>query len=65
MNERIIDIIEDHESLVQCIDHICCSIQNGMEMPNYVPMLHDSLLSDQLCRIIEKLKEVCVCQGVS
>lgn len=54
-NNRIIDIIEDHESIVNCISSIVLSINDGLEPPRHIPLLHDSLVSDWLGVICEEL----------
>lgn len=56
--DRLIDIIEDHESIVQCIDSIVCAMENGTELPNFVPVLNDTVVSDHLSRICEKMREL-------
>lgn len=56
VDDRIIDIIEDHESIVQTLDGIVCAIENKTEFPNYIPVLHDGLVTDLLTKIIVRLK---------
>jgi len=57
VTNRIIEIIEDHESIVQTLDGIVCAIENGTELPNYIPVLHDTLITDHLGTICEHLKK--------
>ena len=57
-SERIIDIVEDHALICSFLDQVSCSIENGVDMPNFVPVLNDSLVSDQLGRIAEELKKM-------
>lgn len=57
MSDRVIDIIEDHESIVQTLDGMVSAIENGLEMPNFIPVLHDTLVTDHLSTICEKLKK--------
>ena len=57
-NKRVIEIIEDHESIVQTLNAIACAIENCTGMPNYIPMLHDTAVSDQLGIICEALSGV-------
>ena len=56
MEDRVINIIEDHESIVQCLDHIVCALENGGRLPNYLPVLHDALVSDLLGKICGALE---------
>lgn len=58
VDDRILDIIEDHESIIQTLDGIVNAIDNGLEVPNFIPVLHDTLITDHLCKICEKLKEM-------
>lgn len=50
---RTIDIIEDHARVCDTIDAICCAIENGTDMPNFIPVCNDLQLSDQLGKIAE------------
>jgi len=54
-SDRLIDIIEDHASVCQFIDCVNAAISNGTDMPNFVPVLHDTLLTDQLGFIAETI----------
>lgn len=51
----MLEIVEDHVRIVDFIDHIVCAIENGTAMPNFVPVLHDLLVTDQLGRIAEAI----------
>lgn len=63
VNDRIINIIEDHACITQFLDQLSCAIENDdTEMPNFVPVLHDTLVTDQLGRIAGKLNK-CVRHG--
>ncbi len=53
--DRLLDIIEDHESITQFLGNLAVSLSDGGKMPNFVPVLHDSLLTDYLSKICEKL----------
>lgn len=55
VNDRILNIIEDHESITQTLDQIVSALENGSPMPNYIPVLHDTLMTDNLSRICEKI----------
>lgn len=50
---RTIDIIEDHARVCDTIDAICCSIENGTDMPNYIPVCNNAMVTDQLGKIAE------------
>lgn len=56
-NDRVINIIEDHESIVQTLDGIVSALENGTPMPNYIPVLHDTLITDHLSTICEHLNK--------
>lgn len=55
VNDRILNIIEDHESITQTLDQIVSALQENKPMPNFIPVLHDTLVTDQLSIICEKL----------
>lgn len=55
IDDRIINIIEDHESIIQTLDGIVCAIENGTDLPNFIPVLHDSVITDHLSKICETL----------
>ncbi len=55
INDRVLNIIEDHESITQTLDQIVSALENDSPMPNYIPVLHDTLMTDHLSRICEKL----------
>ena len=56
--EQVLHIVQDHESIVQFLDVLCCSIENDrVDVPNYVPMLNDGLMSDKLSKLAEFVKE--------
>lgn len=56
-SNRIIDIIEDHESIVQTVDAICCALENNTPMPQYIPVLNNLVVTDQLSKICEALNK--------
>lgn len=61
-SDRMIDIVEDHACITQFLDQVCCALENdGMEMPNFVPVLHDTVVTDQLGIIAGRLKERRAC----
>ncbi|UKK52681.1 hypothetical protein [Prevotella sp. E2-28] len=55
VNERILNIIEDHESITQTLDQIVSALENNTPMPNFIPVLHDTLITDHLSKICEVL----------
>lgn len=57
INDRIINIIEDHESIVQVLDQIYTALKGGKPMPNYIPLLNDAIVTDQLSVICEELNK--------
>ena len=58
VSDRLINIVEDHESIVQTLDAICCALENGTPMPNFIPVLHDTLITDHLGKICENLNKI-------
>lgn len=52
-HDKLIEIVEDHALLTHAIDSICCALENDTEMPNFIPVLHDAMVTDQLGRICE------------
>lgn len=57
INDRVLNIIEDHESITQTLDQIVSALENGSPMPNFVPVLHDTLMTDHLSKICETLNK--------
>ena len=55
VEKNVIDIIEDHTRVTDTIDMICCAIENGTEMPNFIPVCNDTMVSDQLGKIAETI----------
>lgn len=53
VSERMINIIEDHAMIVHAIDSIACAIKNGTAMPNFIPVLNDTVVTDHLSKICE------------
>lgn len=54
---RLIGIVEDHALMCHFIDSLVCSIENGTELPNFIPVLNDVMVSDQLSRIAETIQK--------
>ena len=55
-SNRMVNIIEDHACICHFIDCLCTSIENGTELPNFVPVLNDALVTDQLGKIAEVIQ---------
>lgn len=51
----VVEKLEDHARVCDTIDAICCAIENGTDMPNYIAMCNDAMLSDQLSKICETI----------
>lgn len=59
INDRIVNIVQDHANIVQCLDQITCALENdALDFPNFIPVLHDTLVTDQLGKIIETLRQI-------
>ena len=52
---EVVEIIEDHTRICDTLDSICCAIENGTEMPNFIPVCNDTMVSDQLGKIAETI----------
>ena len=57
-SERLLNTIEDHALMVHTIDSICCALENGTPMPNFIPVMNDAVVTDQLSKIAEALNKV-------
>lgn len=55
VNKPVLEVIQDHTRMADTIDSICCAIENGTEMPNFIPVCNDTLISDQLSKICETI----------
>lgn len=55
VDRQIFETIQDHTRVTDTIDSICCAIENGTEMPNFIPVCNDTILSDQLGKIAETI----------
>ncbi len=53
--DKAIEVIEDHTRITDTLDSICCAIENGTEMPNFIPVCNDTMVSDQLGKIAETI----------
>ena len=59
VDQKILEIIQDHELVTQYIDQLCCSIENPkIGLPNFVPVCHDAVLTDMLTKIIEHIRDL-------
>lgn len=57
-SDRVVNIIEDHESIVQTLSAIVFAIKNKKPMPQFIPILNDTLVTDHLCVICEELNKL-------
>ena len=58
-NEGVLEIIEDHVRVTDYLDQLCCAIENPeVELPNFIPVCNDSLLTDRLTTITEHIKDL-------
>ena len=57
-SNKEIEIIQDHARVCDTIDSICCAIENGTAMPNFIPVCNDTILSDQLSKICETITKL-------
>lgn len=55
IKDDVLEIIQDHTRVTDTIDSICCAIENGTEMPNFIHVCNDTMLSDQLGKICETI----------
>ena len=53
--DKAIEVIDDHTRITDTLDSICCAIENGTEMPNFIPVCNDTMVSDQLGKIAETI----------
>lgn len=51
----VVEKLEDHARVCDTIDAICCALENGTSMPNFIPMCNDGMLTDQLGKIAEHI----------
>jgi len=54
--ESLIGMIEDFARVRDFLDAVCCSIENGTQLPNFIPVCNDALITDELGKICEELK---------
>ena len=52
-DNRMMDILEDYTRVTDTLDFICCGIENGLPMPNFIPVCNDTLLTHYLTKIAE------------
>lgn len=58
-SDKVIEIIEDHVRVTDYLDQLCCAIENPkIELPNFVPVCNDSLVTDRLTTITEHVKKL-------
>lgn len=58
-SKDFIEIVEDHVRVTDYLNQLCCAIENPhVELPNFIPMCNDSLVTDRLTTITEHIKEL-------
>ena len=58
-NKSYIEIIEDHTRVTDYLDQLCCAIENPkVDIPNYIPVCNDGLITDRLTTITEHIKDL-------
>lgn len=59
VDKEILEIIQDHTLTIQFLDQLCCSIENPkVELPNFIPVTNDSMITERLTTITEHIKEL-------
>ena len=59
VDHEILCIIQDHALVTQYLDQLCCACENpAVEVPNFIPVTNESLLTDRLTTITEHIKEL-------
>lgn len=58
VTDKVLKVVQDHTRITDTIDSICCAIENGTEMPNFIPVCNDTMVSDQLGKICETITEL-------
>lgn len=58
MNDRLIAIVQDYALLTEYLNELCCAIHNkNLDLPNFVPVMNDELVSAQLEEITKCIRE--------
>ena len=53
----IIEVIEDYTRMKDWIDGLACAIENDdTDIPNHIPLLNDSLLTDLMSKISDTVR---------
>lgn len=59
VNKEILEIIQDHTRVTDFLDALCCAIENPkVELPNFIPICNDSLVTERLTQIAEHIKDL-------
>lgn len=58
VNDRIVNIIEDHARVCDVLSTISYALEEGSAMPNYLPCLNDAVVTDQLSKICEHFTDL-------
>ena len=56
LTEKIVEKLEDFARVRDFMDSLCCALENGTDLPNFIPVCNDLMLTDQLTKIAENLK---------
>lgn len=52
-------MIEDYTRVTDFLDCLCCAIENPkVEIPNFIPMCNEALITDRLTTITEHIKKL-------
>ena len=58
VDDKVLEVIQDHANITQFLDQVCCAIENDdIELPNFIPTLHDGMVSDQLQLIVGQIRK--------
>ena len=58
VSDNVLEVIQDHANITQFLDQVCCYLENDDVMkPNCIPVLHDTLVTDQLTMILQHLRK--------
>ena len=58
ISDNVLEVIQDHANITQFLDQLCCYLENDdLQKPNYIPVLHDVLVTDQLGTILRHIRK--------
>jgi len=58
IDNSVLEIVQDHTRVTDTIDSICCAIENNIDMPNFIPVCNDTMVSEHLGKICEYITEL-------